>query len=363
MFGGFKKDKLRPNLKMAVSRFEIASNKKSALMKQQMREIAKLLDEKPPKEEKARIRAEALIRDDGTIEAYEILQLSCELLSERIKLISSEKNCPEDLKGTISTLMWASNRVDIPELIEIRKQFAAKYGKKFETNALGNKDGICNERIMAKLSFQPPSAFLVHTYLEKIAEQFDIDWKPAEQLSADELAAPMAAPSGSSVPVAPGSGLAAIPVRAAYPIDDGRSALPIPMPPPSVPPSVAPSFAPSFAPSLPTIPVAPGTGSATIPVRASYPMDDGRTVVSELSMPPTASDGGINSTPSADIPFAEVMPPRPDGKNDEGEINVPPIAAATYVAQSESSRTGEQNSENIKNDYDSLAARFENLKK
>mmetsp|Transcript_14221 Transcript_14221/g.16810 ORF Transcript_14221/g.16810 Transcript_14221/m.16810 type:complete len:81 (+) Transcript_14221:120-362(+) len=59
--GGFQKDKLKPNLKMAVSRFEIASGKKSALMKQQMREISKLLDEKPPKEEKARIRAEALV--------------------------------------------------------------------------------------------------------------------------------------------------------------------------------------------------------------------------------------------------------------------------------------------------------------
>lgn len=93
---------------MAVSRFEMAGNKKTALMKQQMREISKLLDESPPKEEKARIRAEALIRDDGVVEAYEILQLTCELLGERIKLISSEKACPDDLKSSISTLVWAS---------------------------------------------------------------------------------------------------------------------------------------------------------------------------------------------------------------------------------------------------------------
>ena len=96
---------------MAVSRFGMASQKKSALMKQQMREIAKLLEESPPKEEKARIRAEALIRDDGVVEAYEILQLTCELLGERIKLISSEKTCPEDLVGSISNLMWASELV------------------------------------------------------------------------------------------------------------------------------------------------------------------------------------------------------------------------------------------------------------
>lgn len=92
MFGGYSESKLKPTLKMAVSRFNIASNKKTALMKQQMRDIAKLLAEDPPKEEKARIRAEALIRDDGVVEAYEILQLSCELIAERIKLISAQKN-------------------------------------------------------------------------------------------------------------------------------------------------------------------------------------------------------------------------------------------------------------------------------
>ena len=129
---------------MAVSRFNIASNKKSALMKQQMREIAKLLSESPPKEEKARIRAEALIRDDGVVEAYEILQLSCELVAERIKLLTASKFCPDDLTSTISTLIWASTRVDIKELVDVRKQFRAKFGKKFEKdlrNLITSKNG------------------------------------------------------------------------------------------------------------------------------------------------------------------------------------------------------------------------------
>jgi len=52
---------------MAVHRFQIASNKKAALLKQNKREIASLLSMTPlPKEEKARIRAEAVIRDDYT---------------------------------------------------------------------------------------------------------------------------------------------------------------------------------------------------------------------------------------------------------------------------------------------------------
>ena len=78
MFGGYKESKLKPQLKMAVSRFGIASNKKSALLKQNMREVAVLLADDPPKEEKARIKAEALIRDDYMLEAFDILSLNCD---------------------------------------------------------------------------------------------------------------------------------------------------------------------------------------------------------------------------------------------------------------------------------------------
>ena len=197
---------------MAVSRFGMASNKKTALMKQQMREISKLLAENPPKEEKAKIRSEALIRDDGIVEAYEILQLSCELLAERIKLITASKSCPEDLKSTISTLIWASTRVDIKELNDVRKQFRSKFGKQFEKEALDDTEGVLNDRIVAKLSVQPPSAYLVQRYLENIAEQFGVDWTPVNKLRPEDMAAPMAAPVGYSVQVAPGTGLVPIAV-------------------------------------------------------------------------------------------------------------------------------------------------------
>jgi len=87
---------------------QMVSNKKSAQMKNETRLIASLLSSSPPKEEKAKIRAEALIRDDDAIEAYEILQLGCELLAERVKLIGSERDCPKDLLGCVATLLWAA---------------------------------------------------------------------------------------------------------------------------------------------------------------------------------------------------------------------------------------------------------------
>lgn len=192
---------------MAVHRFQMASNKKSALVKQSMREVAILLAENPPKEEKARIKAEAIIRDDYVIEAYDILSLNCELLAERIKLIQHCKECPPDLVSSISTLMYAAPRVDIPELATIRQQFRAKYGKQFDENAMNNVGGVLNERVVTKLSVQPPAAFLVQTYLENICEIHQVEWSPIIKLTGKDMIEPMKPPDGYSVQIAQGTGL------------------------------------------------------------------------------------------------------------------------------------------------------------
>lgn len=141
------------------------------------------------------------------IEAYDILSLNCELLSERIKLIQFSKECPPDLVSCISTLMYAAPRVDIPELLVVRKQFASKYGKKFDEEAMGNIGGVLNERVVTKLSVQPPAAYLVQTYLEQICEKYEVDWSPNYRLSAEQMGEPMAPPSGFSVPIGQGTGL------------------------------------------------------------------------------------------------------------------------------------------------------------
>jgi vacuolar protein sorting-associated protein IST1 len=161
----------------------------------------------PNKEEKAHINAEALIRDDDTVEASEILGLTCQLLSEQISLISHSKECPSDLVSSTSILLWASHVVDIPELIEIRKQFRYKWGKQFEADALQNVGGGINKRVTAKLSVLPLSAYLVQTYLEKIADEHKVKWKPKKILSVETMAEPILPPEGYSVQVRGGSGL------------------------------------------------------------------------------------------------------------------------------------------------------------
>ena len=45
------------------------------------------------------------------------------------------------------------------------------------------------------------------TYLEKIAEQFEVDWQPTIKLTTDQMVEPMAAPVGYSVQPGQGTGL------------------------------------------------------------------------------------------------------------------------------------------------------------
>uniref|UniRef100_A0A6S8D8R2 IST1 homolog n=1 Tax=Aureoumbra lagunensis TaxID=44058 RepID=A0A6S8D8R2_9STRA len=192
---------------MAEQRFGILISKKTNLIKQQKREISELL--KLGKEEKARIRVEALIRSDFTIEAYELLALLCELVHERISLINSEKQCPSDMKEAICTLIWSSNRCEVPELKEVAKQFELKYGPEFFEMAKNDQYECVNSRVVHKLGISPPSALIVIKYLVAIADEYNVDWTPADTGLDDVSLAnqAMPGPSGFSVNIAPGSNL------------------------------------------------------------------------------------------------------------------------------------------------------------
>ena len=318
---------------MACGRIQIASNKKTALLKQSTREVAAMLAEDPPKEEKARIRAEALIRDDHLIEAYEILMLECELLHERIKLITYSKQCPHDLVGVVSTLIWASHRVDIPELLLIRKQFVAKYGKMFEENAMRNEHGMLNDRVVSKLSIEPPPAYLVQSYLEKICEQYGVDWTPSYRLTANDMVEPMKPPDGYSIlPSSTGTGYGPNVIHPTNPNTTSSSDMSIPV--------VTGELIPPMVPSKSDVNTYSNNG--------------------KNNMPP-ALQNTTASTPTVTV-------------FDEPEIFVPgggnPSAPTTSVIDTKHDETDDDNNDDegtnnndMGDSYSNLAARFGQLKK
>lgn len=54
-----------------------------------------------------------MIREDFTIEAYDILELHCELVAERMRLVASQKEVPPDMEQAVCTIIWAADRAEV----------------------------------------------------------------------------------------------------------------------------------------------------------------------------------------------------------------------------------------------------------
>jgi vacuolar protein sorting-associated protein IST1 len=121
-------------------------------LKIERKEIAALLRDK--KFDKARIKVESVIRETREGEAGEILELMCDLLVQRITLISNEKACPSDMQECVQTVIWAAPRSQCEEMRVVREQLILKYGEQWCAPAVRGEGEGCrvNEKIKARLT-------------------------------------------------------------------------------------------------------------------------------------------------------------------------------------------------------------------
>jgi vacuolar protein sorting-associated protein IST1 len=141
-----------------------------------LQNIAELL--RQGKEEIARVKVEAVIRDDMMLQAFEIIDLFLELILSRIGMLKMQAGVPFDLKEVgscfsflttttelktmqkqqfvhtkqaICTIIYCAPRLEAPELLEVRSQFILKYGKPFASEAMENKGHCVNEKVIHKV--------------------------------------------------------------------------------------------------------------------------------------------------------------------------------------------------------------------
>ncbi|GAU33474.1 hypothetical protein TSUD_288930 [Trifolium subterraneum] len=166
-------------LKLTIPRIKLLRNRREIQLKNMRRDIAKLLE--TGQEATARIRVEHIIREENMMAAQEILELFCELVSVRLPIIESQRECPLDLKEAISSICFAAPRcADLPELIQVQMQFATKYGKEFISAATELRpDCGVNRQLIELLSVRAPSAEKKLNLLKDIAAEHDLDWDPA----------------------------------------------------------------------------------------------------------------------------------------------------------------------------------------
>lgn len=171
------------------------------------REIAQLLQ--TGQEATARIRVEHIVREQNIMDAYEIVELFSELVTVRLPIIESQKECPLDLREAIASLCFAAPRCsDLPELQVVQSMFAVKYGKEFVVAASELRpDCGVNRQIIEKLSVRAPSAEVKLKLLKEIAKDHEVEWDPSNtegelfKLHEDLLDGPTLFFNGSKLPL------------------------------------------------------------------------------------------------------------------------------------------------------------------
>ncbi|KAF8711154.1 hypothetical protein HU200_029162 [Digitaria exilis] len=207
---GFKPDKCKKSLRITVSRIKLVRNRKEVQVRQMRREVARLLETNQDITARIIVRAffmlfprnllpsalhhpidlsfpprhwfevEDVIREEKFMQAYELIELYCELIVARLPIIDAQKSCPIDLREAIASVIFASMRCsDIIELEDVRKHFTSKYGKDFAAAALEVRpDSGVNRLVIEKLSGGAPDVQTKIKTLTSIAEEHNIKWGP-----------------------------------------------------------------------------------------------------------------------------------------------------------------------------------------
>jgi len=109
----------------------------------------------------------------------EILSLMCQLLSARVSMLAGEKYVPDDLVEASASIIFCAKRLQIPELIDIAKQFASRFGEEWVKLHVNNQAEKVNAKILDKLSIKPPEFQVVIDYLHDVAKQYNVAWEPS----------------------------------------------------------------------------------------------------------------------------------------------------------------------------------------
>lgn len=165
--------RLKTSIKMAISKLKFIQDKKTALAKQQRRQLADLLGQ--GKELSAKIRVENIIRDDIYVELLEYLELYCELLLARIGMITdiNRQTCDSNLAEAVQSVIYSAQYTELKEMTSLKELLIHKYGVEFGKIAVENTDGVVPEKIVKRCEVEVPSETLVNLYLCEIARAYE----------------------------------------------------------------------------------------------------------------------------------------------------------------------------------------------
>ncbi|XP_039146160.1 uncharacterized protein LOC120283527 [Dioscorea cayenensis subsp. rotundata] len=173
--------KLKALFGLCVSRIAILRKQHQTRCLQARGDIAQLIQ--LGHQDRALSRAEQVIKEQNLLDVFVVIEGYCNLLTERIALLEYQIECPDELIDAISSLIFAASRSgELPELQDIRRKFAVKFGREFASAAVDLRSNCrVNPMMIQKLSTRQPSLESKSRIIREIALEKGI------QLNGEEL--------------------------------------------------------------------------------------------------------------------------------------------------------------------------------
>ncbi|XP_047312795.1 uncharacterized protein LOC124916106 [Impatiens glandulifera] len=167
--------KMKTLAKLAACRLVMIKNQRQIRSSYARSDVAQLLC--LGHQERALLRVEHLIEEQNKLDAFVILDDYFHVLQEKASLVDKSRECPEELKEAMSSLIYAASRCsEFPELQEIRNILTSKFGNEFAVHSIElRKDSRVNPKIIQKLSIKQTSRDIKLQVLREIALDKGID--------------------------------------------------------------------------------------------------------------------------------------------------------------------------------------------
>lgn len=151
-------------------RIDIVRRKRIAMVRNYKTDIVNFL--KNGQDSEAYRRAELLLEELRIISCYDLIERFCDCISENLSLMLKKRECPEECREAVSSLIYATAWVpDVPELKDLRAVFTKRFGNFIASSV--------NHELVEKTELlRPPSRELKIQTVKDVANEFSINWDP-----------------------------------------------------------------------------------------------------------------------------------------------------------------------------------------
>ena len=142
-------DKLRTLIDLSKNKCKEERDKKIEMINKNKFEILKYIKENDMKS--ANNKTDTLIKDENYVAVYDILDPIFDLIKTKRNYIISTTECPEDLRYYLDSLLYATIRLDIDELMTFKEKITKIYGPYYIEKAINDEDKKVNKDLVEKL--------------------------------------------------------------------------------------------------------------------------------------------------------------------------------------------------------------------